>query len=225
MSRYAISDIHGCVNTFKSALQQINFSKEDELYLLGDYIDRGPDSKAVIDYIWDLQNRGHHVFCLKGNHEEMMLEGLTKFQTQSAWKKHGGRETLASFEATEIGTVPYQYMEWMHKLPHFIEVDNYILVHAGLNFKVNDPLDDKQGMLWSRHWYHEIRKDWLRGRIIVHGHTPINQNEVKASLSILDEILALNIDNGCVYDRPGQGQLCVFNMDTRELLFVPRDEG
>jgi len=51
MKKFAISDIHGCAKTFKALLKKINFSKEDELYLLGDYIDRGPDSKGVIDYI------------------------------------------------------------------------------------------------------------------------------------------------------------------------------
>ncbi len=224
MSRYAISDIHGCIGTFKAALQQINFSKNDELYLLGDYIDRGPDSKAVIDHIWELQNSGYHVSCLLGNHEEMMLEGLSKESTQSAWKMHGGRETLASFGANEIAKVPYEYLEWMRKLPHFFEVDHYILVHAGLNFRTNDPLDDKNGMLWSRHWYHEIRKDWLRGRIVVHGHTPTSQDTIEASLTILNEIPAINIDNGCVYNRVGHGQLCVFNLDEKEMLFVKRVE-
>ncbi len=224
MSRYAISDIHGCLSTFKNALQQIDFAIKDELYLLGDYIDRGPDSKGVIDYIWDLQNKGHHVKCLLGNHEEMMIEGLTRPSTQSAWRRHGGRETLASFEANEIAKVPYEYLEWMKRLSHFVEVDNYILVHAGLNFRTNDPLDDKQGMLWSRHWYHEIRKDWLRGRTIVHGHTPVSQDAIEAGLSLLDEIPAMNIDNGCVYNRTGHGQLCVFDLDKKELLFVKRDK-
>jgi len=224
MSRYAISDIHGCVNTFKKTLRQIEFSKDDELYLLGDYIDRGPDSKGVIDYIWDLQNSGYYVQCIRGNHEEMMLEGLTKSSTQSSWKMHGGRETLASFEAQEIANVSYEYLEWMQKLPYCIELDNYILVHAGLNFKIDDPLDDEQGMIWSRHWSHEIRKDWLRGRIIVHGHTPLSQDAIEAGLSLLNEIPALNIDNGCVYDRLGQGQLCVFDLDAKQLTFVKRAE-
>jgi len=154
----------------------------------------------------------------------MMLEGLTKSSTQSSWKMHGGRETLASFEAQEIANVSYEYLEWMQKLPYCIELDNYILVHAGLNFKIDDPLDDEQGMIWSRHWSHEIRKDWLRGRIIVHGHTPLSQDAIEAGLSLLNEIPALNIDNGCVYDRLGQGQLCVFDLDAKELTFVKRAE-
>ena len=53
MNKYAISDIHGCLKTFKALLTKLDFSKQDELYLLGDYIDRGPDSKGVIDYIWN----------------------------------------------------------------------------------------------------------------------------------------------------------------------------
>ncbi|MFT5168289.1 MAG: serine/threonine protein phosphatase 1, partial [Saprospiraceae bacterium] len=64
MKQYAISDIHGCAKTFKALLEQISFSKEDVLYLLGDYVDRGPDSKGVIDHIWQLQSEGYTVFCL-----------------------------------------------------------------------------------------------------------------------------------------------------------------
>ena len=74
MSKYAISDIHGCIATFKTLLDKIKFSKEDELYLLGDYIDRGPDSKGVIDHIWYLQKSGYQVHCLRGNHENMLLQ-------------------------------------------------------------------------------------------------------------------------------------------------------
>lgn len=59
MRKFTISDIHGCAKTFKALLNRISFSKEDELYLLGDYIDRGPDSRGVIDHIWHLQKTGH----------------------------------------------------------------------------------------------------------------------------------------------------------------------
>ena len=76
MRRFAISDIHGCIKTFKTLVDRIEFSKEDTLYLLGDYIDRGPDSKGVIDHIWKIQEEGYRVHCLRGNHEQMLLEEL-----------------------------------------------------------------------------------------------------------------------------------------------------
>lgn len=69
MPQYAITDLHGCARTFRALLDKIRFSKEDELYLLGDYINRGPDSKGVIDHILELRESGHTVHCLRGNHQ------------------------------------------------------------------------------------------------------------------------------------------------------------
>ncbi|MEM9260991.1 MAG: metallophosphoesterase, partial [Bacteroidota bacterium] len=73
MPRYAISDIHGCAATFRTALKTIAFSQKDELFLLGDYIDRGPDSMGVLEHIWTLQATGYEVTCLRGNHEQMLI--------------------------------------------------------------------------------------------------------------------------------------------------------
>jgi len=81
----AISDIHGCLNTFKAILQQINYTKADQLFLIGDFIDRGPDSKGVIDHIWDLQAQGFSITCIKGNHEQMLLNGLAVVLSMRDW--------------------------------------------------------------------------------------------------------------------------------------------
>ena len=66
MRKFAISDIHGCLKSFEALLDKIQLSTSDELYILGDYIDRGPDSKGVIDYIWKLEQEGYAVKCLRG---------------------------------------------------------------------------------------------------------------------------------------------------------------
>lgn len=78
MKKYAITDIHGCNKTFQALLDKIAFTTADALYLLGDYIDRGPDSKGVFDTIFNLQETGHSVHCLRGNHEAMFLDSLKK---------------------------------------------------------------------------------------------------------------------------------------------------
>ena len=70
MHRFAISDIHGCAKTFEALLDRIALSTQGELYLLGDYLDRGPDSKGVLDLIFRLQREGYAVHCLRGNHEQ-----------------------------------------------------------------------------------------------------------------------------------------------------------
>ena len=79
MNKFAISDIHGCAKNFKALLDRISLSLGDELYLLGDYIDRGPDSKGVIDHVWQLQKTGHTVHCLCGNHEQRLRRNCLEF--------------------------------------------------------------------------------------------------------------------------------------------------
>ena len=73
MRKSAFSDIHGCNRTFSALLDQVAPDTGDELYFLGDYIDRGPDTKGVIDRIWGLEQEGLTVHCLLGNHEQMLM--------------------------------------------------------------------------------------------------------------------------------------------------------
>ncbi len=215
MTRFAISDIHGCVQTFKALLQKINFTKQDELFLLGDYIDRGPDSRGVIDHIWDLQNEGFKVNCLRGNHEQMLLDEVLKI---NEWY-NGEPATLASFGVNQNIDIPETYIEWMKGLEYYFELEDYILVHAGLNFLRKDPLADLKEMMWIRRWYDQIDRDWLGKRIIVHGHTPITKREVENYLKIIDQLPVIDIDAGCYYETEGFGNLCALNLDRRELIF------
>lgn len=220
--QYAISDIHGCLKTFQALLKALQFSKKDRLFLLGDYIDRGSDSKGVIDYIWHLQAQGYTVQCLKGNHEQMMLDARHDMSKQRMWLMNGGIATSASFGANHLSDIPKKYFHWMEELPHYLEVDHYILVHAGLNFDVGSPLDHKHSMLWIRNWYHQINYDWLNGRIIIHGHTPTMKTVIQQRAKDLDLQPALVIDNGCVFDRPGFGTLAAYSLDEQSLYFWPR---
>jgi len=224
MARYAITDIHGCCKTFKRLLKELNFNKEDQLFILGDYIDRGPDSKGVIDHIWNLTNNGYQVECLKGNHEEKMLLARHDINQCNNWKEWGGKETLESFEVEEIIDIDESYFAWMEKLPNHLLLEDYVLVHAGLNFTIPDPLTDQVAMRWIRDWYYDINLDWLKGRVVLHGHTPVSQSVIERQhKNLLDPNTPpspyLDLDNGCVYTRPGHHQLCAFDMDARELYF------
>jgi serine/threonine protein phosphatase 1 len=218
LRRIAISDIHGCLKTFYTLLLEIKFSKQDQLYLLGDYIDRGPDSKGVIDYIWQLQQAGYTIFCLRGNHEQMLLDEINK---TNSWY-NGEPMTLKSFGVDKNEDIPIKYIDWMRHLGYFLEVDDYILVHAGLNFKAENPLGDFHEMLWIRYFQKDIRRDWLGKRIIIHGHTPTTQSAVEKNLLTLEETSALCIDNGCSFLSAGLGHLIAFDMTNRSLYFQPR---
>lgn len=213
-NRYVISDIHGCYNTLKILLNKIKFSKSDELYFLGDYIDRGPNSKKVIDFIMELEDDNYNIVCLMGNHEHMLLEEVKN----QVWPP-GIPETLKSFGVDHNNQIPSKYINWLEKLPFYHEVDNFLLVHAGLSFNSKDPLIDKYDMLWVRDWYKHIDWNWLGNRIIIHGHTPIGSSEIIEMCDQLTNLQILNIDNGCVYNENGLKHLCCFNLDSKELIF------
>ena len=122
--RFAISDIHGCSKTLiKLVLDEIKLTKSDELYLLGDYINKGPDSKGVIDFIFELRNSGYNVQCLRGNHEQYLLDGLEFSWEEIAFKNRGGKETLASFGVEDIHKIPQKYLDFISALPFYIETE------------------------------------------------------------------------------------------------------
>ena len=97
MSRViAIGDVHGCSTTFrKMVLEEINVQKSDVVYCLGDYIDRGPDSKGVVDFIMELRAKGYTLHTLRGNHEQLMMDSLTRSEMFDAWMTCSGSVTSA----------------------------------------------------------------------------------------------------------------------------------
>lgn len=198
----AIGDIHGCNHTFKALLEQISLTKDDELTLLGDYVDRGLDSKGVIDTIFKLRNEGYNVRTLSGNHEKLMLEALDPLAQKSEFKhwysKCGGEKTMKSF-----GDTYPMYQHFFKGLDDYFEDENFIFVHAGLNFKNKDPFNGND-IFWIRDWYQDINRDWLGNRIIIHGHTPISWDEISQQFMTLKAaphktFPALNLDGSCVY--------------------------
>ncbi|MBL7802947.1 MAG: serine/threonine protein phosphatase [Saprospiraceae bacterium] len=218
MRIFAISDIHGCKNTLLALLDKIALSPSDTLYLLGDYINRGPDSKGVIDLIWALSNQGYTLKCLRGNHEQMLLNKVAADHKQTG----PGLETqelLHSFGVARALEIPKEYLKWMGDLPHLAELPGYILVHAGLNFQVADSLADTTSMLWIRQWHDLINQKWLGERVIVHGHTPQPHSQTIYDLGELDRKPALCIDCGCALVQAPYGQLCAFDLGNRTLYF------
>ena len=223
MRKIAISDIHGCRKTFLALLDRLAFSQADQLYLLGDYVDRGLDSKGVIDHIWTLQEAGYRVDCLRGNHEDIVLTAQHTLEGLEKWLQTDGRRTMESFGVRRITDIPELYLDFMRELGYWLEVDGYILVHAGLNFDLQDPLSRPDDMVWIRRWYDQIRYDWLGDRIIVHGHTPVKRSDIEGMLRRLETQRYLDIDAGCVFwnfpIREGYGHLCAFDLTNRTLTF------
>ena len=229
-NRWVIPDIHGYVNTLKSLVETlIRPDRTDELYFLGDYIDRGPDSKGVIDYIRSLQQDQYHVVALRGNHEAMMTQ-LWEDETnarsilwhrlgnrkQKAWMEMGGDTTLKSFDVYKVSDVPGEYIAWMNNLAWYAVADGFVLVHAGLNFSREDPFEDKEAMVWYRDY--EIQKEKIGGRRIVHGHVPVSLELI--SMAVKNPALKfIDLDNGpYITGKPGFGNLVALELNSMEMV-------
>jgi serine/threonine protein phosphatase 1 len=205
---FVIGDIHGCAATLRRLVDvTLRPSPDDHIYLLGDLIDRGPDSKGVLDYIFELRERGLSVSSVRGNHEEMCLQSGDDLYYLGLWAANGGLATMESFQADGPGDIPRIYRDFLASLPHYILLDAFVIVHAGLNFDPPSPFDDTSAMLWTRSQV----VDQLRigGRRLICGHTPIPRNRLEASL----DSSKIMIDNGCVYvGRPGMGSLVALEL-------------
>ena len=222
MKTYAITDIHGCLNTFTELLNQIGLNKSDRLFLLGDYIDRGPHSIKILDKIIQLQTDGYNLQCLIGNHEEMLINSLSSPTTCEMWLANGGRTVLTELKIDRPSQIPQKYIDFIKNLKYSIEVDDYIFVHAGLNLEALEPLNDKRSLIWIRHWEdNPYLEEYLEGRKVIHGHTPQIKTKIEKRFSNFAQHFhpVLNIDNGCVFDREGYNGLCCVNLTDNQLFF------
>lgn len=219
-AQYAISDIHGCCRTFIALVENVvQLKKEDTLYLLGDYIDRGPDSKGVIDYILQLRETGFKVITLRGNHEDMLLRGLKDTSYLHVFLRNGGDKTLQSFGVDRPEDIPSRYIDFLASTSFYATHGRYVLVHAGINGEAEDPFEDREAMLWSRSFKVTGK---IKDCVVVHGHTPTPTMEIQDMVLRADLDRNIDIDNGCVYGlNEFYGNLACLNLDTLELFFQP----
>ena len=217
--RFAISDIHGCAATFrKLVLDILQLSNEDTLYLLGDYINKGPDSKAVLDYIFELRDAGFKVRCLRGNHEQYLLDALASPWDEEVFLSRGGKETLESFGVKSSREIPVKYLSFIQALPFYINLEKYLLIHAGLNFALVDPYTDTSAMLNIREMSVDLKK--TGGRSIIHGHVPTPVEEIEKSVQL--DFSHISIDAGCVYyHHPNMSNLVALDLDLGKLYIQP----
>lgn len=212
MKAFALGDIHGCAKTFKYLLHnELEISAGDVLYLLGDLIDRGPDTKAVIDEVFNLRSLGVEVHVLRGNHEDIMLKAFTSEKAHEFWLSCGGEQVLQSFQVNNITEIPDKYIQFIQQSLLILYHQPFYFVHAGFDFSLADPLSGTEAMMWIRKM--QINSNWLGSNRIIHGHTPMPLSEIQKQKGP-----AYNLDGGCVYkEKPGLGNLVAMNMHTGKI--------
>lgn len=227
MSTYIIPDIHGCIKTLRSLIEcRLNIKTSDCIYFLGDYIDRGPDSAGVVDYIIGLKESGVDIQCLMGNHEQMLINSVLGETDMMLWMINSGMETLKSYgirsnyQLNILNSITPRHLEFYKSLKHFFIVkDRYILVHGGINYSAQSPFADTEALLWSKPM--PVPDSFMPGCKIIHGHTvtPISRviNDVQNKQGRI-----FGLDAGCVFKGyyPGTGYLTALNLEKWKLDFV-----
>ena len=219
LRQIAVGDIHGCVKTFRLLVKdELHLTPNDHLIVLGDMIDRGPDSKGVIDEIIALKERGIRVQVLQGNHEEMMINASLNNESLDYWLRNGGQETLDSFGVKHVSEIPTSYLDFIRFTELYIETAETIFVHAGLNFNKSNPFSDYDSMKWIRKM--EVDPTKIGSRTIVHGHVP-----APLPLLLKSRKFNINLDAGCVYkDTPGLGNLLAYDITNKKFYSVANCE-
>jgi serine/threonine protein phosphatase 1 len=218
--RYAIADIHGCYQTFRSMVEDhLHLTHSDTLYLLGDYTDRGPATAELLNYIMNLQKQGYTLVLLRGNHDQMLLDAYnhTSENAVDLWLYNGGQTTLESYGVKSSEEMPAEHIKLIESTRYFVELDDYWLVHAGFNFQNKDWQSDNYAMLWDREEAWDGKK--LNQKPVIHGHTPTPVQFVKEYLSLGESVVS--IDTGCVYTHyTGMGYLSCLCLDNRTLVSI-----
>ncbi len=204
---YAIGDIHGRLDLLDETLARIDadlakapIGHAIEVYV-GDYIDRGPASRQVIDRLIARSRKRSAIF-LKGNHETYVSEFIDKPSVLTAWQQYGGLETLMSYglqppikadanEQIELAKafrfmLPGSHKEFFTGMPLCASYGDFFFVHAGVRPRV--PLDEQreEDLLWIRDDFLLFEDDFEK--VVVHGHTPVREPDIRAN--------RINIDTG-----------------------------
>lgn len=207
-----IGDIHGCVRSLEALWEKLEPVKDRPHIFVGDYIDRGEDSKGVVDFLLSVQSERRCIF-LRGNHEQMLMsaENEDKFEI---WMRNGGRLTMKSYGyPASVHELPPDHLEFYRTTLMYCELPSYFIVHAGIpaNVSIQEATAGDEHydyMLWERLHLNAFETPWEK--TVIFGHTarayPIRRDKM------------LGIDTGCVYDSPGLGKLTAVQLP--EMTFV-----
>lgn len=203
-----VGDIHGCYTTFYALVEeQLQLKQGDQLIVLGDAINKGSDSKKVLDYLMQLSLE-HEVYCIKGNHEHNLLTayscGMDFFE-----------DFLHTYCADDLmeGDL-YAYLDFCAQMSYYIETPSHIFSHLGFSAAQPYPLTD------MRAYFHDqqllISNESIQNKKQVHGHIPIGIDQIQTVVA--QEHRVINIDAGCCYkNKEMLGHLCALDVTSNTL--------
>ena len=171
MKTFAIGDVHGCFDAVKSVMKLASISSSDLVVWLGDYVDRGPDSAKVVDYLSNL-DRSKNVF-LCGNHEIMMANARGNIDSMRSWASCGGDETWDSYirefgGENGIESVPDHHWAFIEQLKPYYETDTHIFVHAAIDGELDMSDQFDETLFWEK--FRSISPHFS-GKHVVCGHS------------------------------------------------------
>ncbi|PLX48481.1 MAG: serine/threonine protein phosphatase [Desulfobulbaceae bacterium] len=208
----AIGDIHGCRQALAELLAQIApDAEQDTVIILGDLINRGPDSKGTVALLLELREELRHLIILRGNHEQMLLDFLAD-RNRDLFLRAGGLECLTSYDIDPFAgdaaaLLPPDHLALLSDLPATFENEHGIFVHAGLEPGIHLSHQSPQWLLWARDEF--INCDHNFGKPVIFGHTPFEKPLLRPN--------KIGIDTGAVYG----GSLTALILPEMRLISVP----
>ena len=223
MRTLVIGDIHGGHRALQQVIEKAAITKEDQLIFLGDYVDGWSQSPQVLDYLIELKTT-HNCICIRGNHDELLLEWLDKSKDNLLWYKHGGESTVLAYESVSSETKKL-HIEFLKSLDnYYLDTENRLFIHAGftnmngVEFEYFPKLFYWDRTLWEMALGldKKIKKDDLSypQRLTLYkeiyiGHTPVSRINKTTPVQMVN---IWNVDTGAAF----KGPITIMDVDTKE---------
>jgi len=179
MRLLSIGDIHGHLSALNALLEIVRPKDDDQIVFLGDYVDKGPNVKGVIDRLLEIAVTPNVVF-LRGNHDQMMSDAIRNVSNIPAWQDLGGEMPLASYGegslANVIPIVPAEHLRFLDEVcADYFETPDYIFVHGGIRSFLEPSQEDRERLLWTTL---SMATEHASGRTVICGHSSQPNGEI-----------------------------------------------